>query len=85
MRSRKWTSKYIYTNTPSLADTYFTDFMDLSNFPAELLAGDSFLLLRKASRFFMSLALREGGTEKENCNVEGKKIGGKKRSKKDKR
>lgn len=46
--------------------TYLTDFIDLSNFPAGLLPGDSFLLRRKANRFFMSLALRERNT------VEGK-------------
>lgn len=42
--------------------TYLTDFMDLSILPAGLLPGDSFLLRRKPSRFFMSLALsdREG-------------------------
>lgn len=39
--------------------TYFTDFIDLSSLPAGLLPGDSFLLRRKASRFFMSLALHE--------------------------
>ena len=39
--------------------TYLTDFMDLSNLLAGLLPGDSFLLRRKASRFFMSLALSE--------------------------
>lgn len=48
--------------------TYFTDFIDLSSLPAGLLPGDSFLLRRKASRFFMSLALQgvgeEGGGEK---------------------
>lgn len=36
----------------------------MSNFPAGLLPGDSFLLLRKASRFFMSLALSIGRTER---------------------
>lgn len=41
--------------------TYFTDFIDLSSLPAGLLPGDSFLLRRKASRFFMSLALHGGG------------------------
>jgi len=40
--------------------TYLTDFIDLSNLLAGLLPGDSFLLRRKASRFFMSLALGEG-------------------------
>lgn len=39
--------------------TYLTDFIDLSNLLAGLLPGDSFLLRRKASRFFMSLALSE--------------------------
>lgn len=54
--------------------TYLTDFIDLSNLLAGLLPGDSFLLRRKASRFFMSLALserkidereKEGGSEQE--------------------
>lgn len=37
--------------------------MDLSNLLAGLLPGDSFLLRRKASRFFMSLALGEGKSD----------------------
>lgn len=48
--------------------TYLTDFIDLSNLLAGLLPGDSFLLRRKASRFFMSLALSKrkiDGREKE--------------------
>lgn len=56
-----------HTNTPPYTRcqevaTYLTDFMDLSILPAGLLPGDSFLLRRKPSRFFMSLALsdREG-------------------------
>lgn len=62
--------------------TYLTDFIDLSNLLAGLLPGDSFLLRRKARRFFMSLALsereidkREGGGEiwpkRERKNDEG--------------
>lgn len=46
----------LYTKRQEVA-TYFTDFIDLSSLPAGLLPGDSFLLRRKASRFFMSLAL----------------------------
>ena len=44
--------------------TYLTDFIDLSNLLAGLLPGDSFLLRRKASRFFMSLALGERKVER---------------------
>lgn len=51
--------------------TYLTDFIDLSNLLAGLLPGDSFLLRRKASRFFMSLALSERkiGGEREGGEV----------------
>lgn len=45
--------------------TYLTDFIDLSSLLAGLLPGDSFLLRRKASRFFMSLALGERKIEEE--------------------
>lgn len=44
--------------------TYLTDFIDLSNLLAALLPGDSFLLRRKANRFFMSLALSERKIER---------------------
>lgn len=52
--------------------TYFTDFIDLSSLPAGLLPGDSFLLRRKASRFFMSLALH-GGEEGRGLGVKKEK------------
>ena len=58
--------------------TYLTDFIDLSNLLAGLLPGDSFLLRRKASRFFMSLALSERKTEerkKEGFGKTGKSKG----------
>lgn len=47
--------------------TYLTDFMVLSNFPAGLLPGDSFLRRRKAKRFFISLALF--GEDKKNQKI----------------
>lgn len=61
--------KWPHTNTPPYTScqevvTYLTDFIDLSNLPAGLLPGDSFLLRRKPSRFFMSLALSERKGEK---------------------
>lgn len=61
--------------------TYLTDFMDLSNLLAGLLPGDSFLLRRKASRFFMSLALSE---RKDRWGREKKKICGYRRRWKEK-
>lgn len=56
--------------------TYLTDFIDLSSLLAGLLPGDSFLLRRKASRFFMSLALGErkiDGRRKEKVGKRGER------------
>lgn len=71
-----------HTNTPPYTlyqemATYLTDFMDLSILPAGLLPGDSFLLRRKPSRFFMSLALsdRKGKRARGEMDVCVKKEG----------
>lgn len=54
---RKQSQIQIHTHKHTHA--YLIDFMDLSSLPTGVLPGDSFLLLRKASRFFMSLALHK--------------------------
>lgn len=56
--------------------TYLTDFMHLSSLVAGLLPGDSFLLRRKASRFFMSLALSGGKIERRGEEKTGNREGG---------
>ncbi len=53
------THTHTHTNIHTHTHAYLIDFMDLSSLPTGVLPGDSFLLLRKASRFFMSLALHK--------------------------
>lgn len=53
--------------------TYLTDFIDLSSLLAGLLPGDSFLLRRKASRFFMSLALDDKDRRERETGKVGKR------------
>ncbi len=55
----KYTHTHTHTQTYTHTHAYLIDFMDLSSLPTGVLPGDSFLLLRKASRFFMSLALHK--------------------------